>query len=132
MARRCVEAEAETSHSLGALTGALGGLVFPSRLFRGAGSVCRTEARGARVAWRRSHSRPPGAGRPHRSLGPGPAPHHPRALLRWRRAYFATDTFLVAFLSPSVTTSGVTENVKKVKKATNGSVGPQGDWEGTA
>lgn len=31
-----------------------------------------------------------------------------------------------------VTTSGVTENVKKVKKATNGSVGPQGDWEGTA
>ncbi|XP_077624514.1 protein GPR107 isoform X1 [Crocuta crocuta] len=31
-----------------------------------------------------------------------------------------------------VTTSGVMENVKKVKKVTNGSVEPQGDWEGTA
>ncbi|XP_012495242.1 PREDICTED: protein GPR107 [Propithecus coquereli] len=29
-----------------------------------------------------------------------------------------------------VTTSGVMENVKKVKKVTNGSVEPQGDWEG--
>ncbi|KAI5937984.1 protein GPR107 isoform X1 [Manis javanica] len=31
-----------------------------------------------------------------------------------------------------VTTSGVMENMKKVKKVTNGSVEPQGDWEGTA
>ncbi|XP_020014534.1 protein GPR107 isoform X1 [Castor canadensis] len=31
-----------------------------------------------------------------------------------------------------VTTSGVMENVKKVKKVTNGNVEPQGDWEGTA
>jgi len=31
-----------------------------------------------------------------------------------------------------VTTSGVMENIKKVKKVTNGSVEPQGDWEGTA
>lgn len=31
-----------------------------------------------------------------------------------------------------VTTSGVMENVKKVKKVTNGAVEPQGDWEGTA
>ncbi|XP_004849171.1 protein GPR107 [Heterocephalus glaber] len=30
-----------------------------------------------------------------------------------------------------VTTSGVMENMKKVKKVTNGSVEPQGDWEGT-
>uniref|UniRef100_A0A8C5UVM2 G protein-coupled receptor 107 n=1 Tax=Microcebus murinus TaxID=30608 RepID=A0A8C5UVM2_MICMU len=29
-----------------------------------------------------------------------------------------------------VTTSGVMENIKKVKKVTNGSVEPQGDWEG--
>ncbi|EFB25075.1 hypothetical protein PANDA_003244, partial [Ailuropoda melanoleuca] len=29
-----------------------------------------------------------------------------------------------------VTTSGVMENMKKVKKVTNGSVEPQGDWEG--
>nr|KAF6433529.1 G protein-coupled receptor 107 [Molossus molossus] len=31
-----------------------------------------------------------------------------------------------------VTTSGVMENMKKVKKVTNGSVEPQGDWECTA
>uniref|UniRef100_A0A8C6FIJ2 G protein-coupled receptor 107 n=1 Tax=Moschus moschiferus TaxID=68415 RepID=A0A8C6FIJ2_MOSMO len=31
-----------------------------------------------------------------------------------------------------VTTSGVMENMKKVKKVTNGSVEPQGDWEGSA
>ncbi|XP_048970941.1 protein GPR107 isoform X4 [Canis lupus dingo] len=31
-----------------------------------------------------------------------------------------------------VTTSGVMENMKKVKKVTNGSVEAQGDWEGTA
>ncbi|XP_072488813.1 protein GPR107 isoform X3 [Notamacropus eugenii] len=31
-----------------------------------------------------------------------------------------------------VTTSGVMENVKKVKKVTNGSVDPQGEWESTA
>ncbi|KAM5299063.1 protein GPR107 [Ctenodactylus gundi] len=31
-----------------------------------------------------------------------------------------------------VTTSGVMENMKKVKKVTNGSVEPQGGWEGTA
>ncbi|XP_021508793.2 protein GPR107 [Meriones unguiculatus] len=31
-----------------------------------------------------------------------------------------------------VTTSGVMENMKKVKKVTNGAVEPQGDWEGTA
>ncbi|XP_005408395.1 PREDICTED: protein GPR107 [Chinchilla lanigera] len=31
-----------------------------------------------------------------------------------------------------VTTSGVMENMKKVKKVTNGSVEPQGDWDGTA
>ncbi|KAF6327394.1 G protein-coupled receptor 107 [Rhinolophus ferrumequinum] len=31
-----------------------------------------------------------------------------------------------------VTTSGVMENMKKVKKVTNGSVEPQGEWEGTA
>ncbi|XP_024417832.1 protein GPR107 isoform X1 [Desmodus rotundus] len=31
-----------------------------------------------------------------------------------------------------VTTSGAMENVKKVKKVTNGSAEPQGDWEGTA
>ncbi|XP_051022127.1 protein GPR107 [Acomys russatus] len=31
-----------------------------------------------------------------------------------------------------VTTSGVMESVKKVKKVTNGAVEPQGDWEGTA
>ncbi|XP_010625659.2 protein GPR107 isoform X2 [Fukomys damarensis] len=31
-----------------------------------------------------------------------------------------------------VTTSGVMENMKKVKKVTNGSVEPQADWEGTA
>ncbi|XP_054440202.1 protein GPR107 [Pteronotus mesoamericanus] len=31
-----------------------------------------------------------------------------------------------------VTTSGVMENMKKVKKVTNGSVESQGDWEGTA
>ncbi|XP_037706935.1 protein GPR107 isoform X1 [Choloepus didactylus] len=31
-----------------------------------------------------------------------------------------------------VTTSGVMENMKKVKKVTNGSLEPQGDWEGTA
>ncbi|KAM6169677.1 protein GPR107 [Rhynchocyon petersi] len=31
-----------------------------------------------------------------------------------------------------VTTLGVMENMKKVKKVTNGSVEPQGDWEGTA
>uniref|UniRef100_A0A5F5Q0X3 G protein-coupled receptor 107 n=1 Tax=Equus caballus TaxID=9796 RepID=A0A5F5Q0X3_HORSE len=31
-----------------------------------------------------------------------------------------------------VTTSGVMENMKKVKKVTNGLVEPQGDWEGTA
>nr|XP_054093027.1 protein GPR107 isoform X2 [Callithrix jacchus] len=30
-----------------------------------------------------------------------------------------------------VTTSGVMENMKKVKKVTNGSVEPQGEWEGT-
>lgn len=37
------------------------------------------------------------------------------------------DSFLF-----SVTTSGVMENMKKVKKVTNGSVEPQGEWEGTA
>ncbi|XP_068925487.1 protein GPR107 isoform X2 [Petaurus breviceps papuanus] len=31
-----------------------------------------------------------------------------------------------------VTTSGVMENIKKVKKVTNGSVDPQGEWESTA
>ncbi|KAM9082851.1 protein GPR107 isoform 3-T3 [Megaptera novaeangliae] len=31
-----------------------------------------------------------------------------------------------------VTTSGVMENMKKVKKVTNGSVEPQGEWEGSA
>ncbi|CAI9174944.1 unnamed protein product [Rangifer tarandus platyrhynchus] len=31
-----------------------------------------------------------------------------------------------------VTTSGVMESMKKVKKVTNGSVEPQGDWEGSA
>ncbi|XP_068827609.1 protein GPR107 isoform X1 [Capricornis sumatraensis] len=31
-----------------------------------------------------------------------------------------------------VTTSGVMENMKKVKKVTNGSLEPQGDWEGSA
>ncbi|XP_043837376.1 protein GPR107 isoform X2 [Dromiciops gliroides] len=31
-----------------------------------------------------------------------------------------------------VTTSGVMENMKKVKKVTNGSVDPQGEWESTA
>ncbi|MXQ94874.1 hypothetical protein E5288_WYG008283 [Bos mutus] len=31
-----------------------------------------------------------------------------------------------------VTTSGVMENMKKVKKVTNGSVEPQADWEGSA
>ncbi|ERE71259.1 Transmembrane receptor, eukaryota containing protein [Cricetulus griseus] len=31
-----------------------------------------------------------------------------------------------------VTTSGVMENMKKVRKVTNGVVEPQGDWEGTA
>lgn len=31
-----------------------------------------------------------------------------------------------------VTTPGVMENVKKVKKVTNGSLEPPGDWEGTA
>ncbi|KAM9207157.1 protein GPR107 [Dugong dugon] len=31
-----------------------------------------------------------------------------------------------------VTTSGVMENMKKVKKVINGSIEPQGDWEGTA
>ncbi|KAL1785497.1 hypothetical protein HispidOSU_003666 [Sigmodon hispidus] len=31
-----------------------------------------------------------------------------------------------------VTSSGVMENMKKVRKVTNGSVEPQGDWEGTA
>ncbi|KAM5259312.1 protein GPR107 isoform 2-T2 [Hipposideros larvatus] len=31
-----------------------------------------------------------------------------------------------------VTTLGVTENMKKVKKVTNGSVEPQGNWEGSA
>uniref|UniRef100_A0A8C6QV22 G protein-coupled receptor 107 n=1 Tax=Nannospalax galili TaxID=1026970 RepID=A0A8C6QV22_NANGA len=31
-----------------------------------------------------------------------------------------------------VTTSGVMENMKKVKKVTNGAVEPQGNWEGTA
>lgn len=37
---------------------------------------------------------------------------------------------LTPLLSPrSVTTSGVMENLKKVKKVTNGSVEPQGDWE---
>lgn len=30
-----------------------------------------------------------------------------------------------------VTTSGVMENMKKVKKVTNGSVEPPGEWEGT-
>ncbi|XP_036711067.1 protein GPR107 isoform X4 [Balaenoptera musculus] len=33
---------------------------------------------------------------------------------------------------PRVTTSGVMENMKKVKKVTNGSVEPQGEWEGSA
>lgn len=36
----------------------------------------------------------------------------------------------VSFLR--VTASGVMENVKKVKKATNGSVEPPGGWAGTA
>lgn len=31
-----------------------------------------------------------------------------------------------------VTTSGVMENMKKVKKVSNGAVEPQGSWEGTA
>ena len=31
-----------------------------------------------------------------------------------------------------MTTSGVMESMKKVKKVTNGSVEPQGDWEGSA
>ncbi|XP_076425088.1 protein GPR107 isoform X2 [Peromyscus maniculatus bairdii] len=31
-----------------------------------------------------------------------------------------------------VTTTGVMENMKKVRKVTNGAVEPQGDWEGTA
>lgn len=44
---------------------------------------------------------------------------------------FTTEIFLLVF-SFSVTTSGVMENVKKVKKVTNGSVEPPGDWEGTA
>ena len=36
------------------------------------------------------------------------------------------------FFSLRVTTSGVMESMKKVKKVTNGSVEPQGDWEGSA
>lgn len=39
---------------------------------------------------------------------------------------------LLFFPSLRVTTSGVMENMKKVKKVTNGSVEPQADWEGSA
>lgn len=47
-------------------------------------------------------------------------------------SHFTTEIFLFVFSLLRVTTSGVMENMKKVKKVTNGSVEPQGDWEGTA
>lgn len=40
------------------------------------------------------------------------------------------DTWLLVLFR--VTTSGVMENMKKVKKVSNGAVEPQGSWEGTA
>lgn len=48
-----------------------------------------------------------------------------------KTALLPTDA-LPVFSPCSVTTSGVMENMKKVKKVTNGSVEPQGDWECTA
>lgn len=45
-----------------------------------------------------------------------------------KTALLPTDAPLVVSLC-SVTTSGVMENMKKVKKVTNGSVEPQGNWE---
>lgn len=46
-----------------------------------------------------------------------------------RRAMIHLTLWLFFF---RVTTSGVMENMKKVKKVSNGAVEPQGSWEGTA
>jgi len=40
--------------------------------------------------------------------------------------------FSVSPFSSRVTTSGVMEGMKKVKKVVNGSAEPRGEWEGTA
>lgn len=66
-------------------------------------------------------------------LTPEPAPFTPKHSAVVKAAFDLTTEMLLfdSFLC-SVTTSGVMENMKKVKKVTNGSVEPQGEWEGTA
>lgn len=75
--------------------------------------------------------------------GKWPGQHHtaPNTLVEggqvstWPRSFTAglwiPPTFWLLFFF-RVTTSGVMENMKKVRKVTNGVVEPQGDWEGTA
>ena len=72
-------------------------------------------------------------------LNPGVSDSRANTLYPWLPLCCGEDGLLLLrlrlssfFPSFRVTTSGVMENMKKVKKVTNGSVEPQGEWEGSA
>lgn len=49
----------------------------------------------------------------------------------WQNGCWSSNSDVVSFFS-RVTTSGVMEGMKKVKKVVNGSAEPRGDWENMA
>lgn len=49
----------------------------------------------------------------------------------WQNGCYSSNSDVVSFFS-RVTTSGVMEGMKKVKKVVNGSAEPRGEWENMA